>query len=59
MENFEPDKIYIIGGIVDHNKLKNITKNKAKKLGIKTLKFPISKYMKLNSSSILTVLHVF
>ena len=35
MENFEPDKIYIIGGIVDHNKLKNITKNKAKKLGIK------------------------
>lgn len=59
MEKFESDKIYIIGGIVDHNKLKNITKNKAAKLDIKTVKFPISKYMKLNSSSILTVLHVY
>ena len=47
--------IYIIGGLVDHNKLKNITLDKANEQNIKTLKFPISRYLRLNTSSILTV----
>lgn len=55
MQEYEEDKIYIIGGLVDHNKLKNITLDKAKAQGLKTMKLPIEKYVKLKTSSILTV----
>ena len=55
MTEFDPEKIYIIGGIVDHNKLKNITLEKSKKEKIKAVKFPIRKYVKLVGSPILTV----
>ena len=43
--------------MVDHNNLKNFTLDKAKKLGIKTMKFPIEKNIKLNSRTILAVNH--
>lgn len=36
MEELEKDKIYIIGGMVDHNRLKCLSYNKAKELGVKT-----------------------
>ena len=29
LEEFDPEEVYIIGGIVDHNRLKNITINYA------------------------------
>lgn len=45
MENFDPNFIYIIGGLVDHNSLKNITKSKADKLKLKTLRLPLTKYV--------------
>jgi len=35
-------KIYIIGGMVDHNRLKNATLDKANKLNIIKLRFPIN-----------------
>lgn len=50
---------YIIGGIVDRNKYKNLTFNKAKQLGINHGKFPIGNYLKLNSSQVLTTNHTF
>ena len=50
---------YIIGGIVDRNKYKNLTLNKAKQLGINHGKFPIGNYLKLNSSQVLTTNHTF
>lgn len=59
MDRYEEDKVYVIGGIVDHNKLKNITLNKAKEMGIATKKFPISQYMQLKSSTILSINHSF
>lgn len=45
--------VYIIGGLVDHNRLKKITYNQAKSEGIRTLRLPIR--LDLKSSSILTV----
>ena len=50
MESFDKEKIYIIGGLVDHNSLKNITLNKSRERKIKSLKFPIKKYMKVVGS---------
>lgn len=55
MEEFDESKIYIIGGLVDHNNFKNITLEKSYKEKIKSLKFPLRKYVKLKGSPILTV----
>ena len=56
--SFDNDTTYIVGGLVDHNRLKNITFAKAQEQNIRTAKFPLSKYVQLDSSSVLTVNHV-
>ena len=58
LDSFDKDFIYIIGGLVDHNRLKMITYLKAQEQGIKTARLPISKYVKLEQSTVLTVNHV-
>ena len=58
LDSFDHNCYYIIGGLVDHNRLKMITYNKATEQGIKTAKLPLSKYVKLDSSAVLTVNHV-
>lgn len=47
MEIFQQDKIYVIGGLVDHNRLKNTTHEWAIKNNIKTVRLPIKKYLAL------------
>ncbi|KYR00297.1 putative RNaseIII [Tieghemostelium lacteum] len=55
----DPSKIYIIGGLVDHNRLKGLTYNKATTQGIYTAKLPISEFIQLQSRKVLAVNHVF
>ena len=55
LDDLSPSEVYVIGGIVDHNRYKNICLNKAVKLGIRHARLPISKYLNLNSRSILTI----
>jgi tRNA (guanine9-N1)-methyltransferase len=57
--DLEDDKIYIIGGIVDRNRLKRIAIDKAEKLGVKTAKLPIGDYLNMVSTKVLTCNHVF
>ncbi|CAD8056139.1 unnamed protein product [Paramecium sonneborni] len=57
IEDLKQDEVYIIGGLVDHNRLKLITYNKALEQGINTKKLPIN--LNLKTSSILTVNQVF
>ena len=59
VENIDNNATYIIGGIVDRNKYKGLTYNKAKELGINHGKFPIGEFLKLNSSQVLTTNHTF
>lgn len=59
IEVLDPTKAYIIGGIVDRNRYKNLTLDKANKQGIAHAKLPIGEYLKLCTSSVLTVNHVF
>ena len=59
MGPYDSTKTYVIGGIVDHNKLKGLTASKAKDMGIKMQRFPIDGYMKLRSSATLSINHSF
>lgn len=56
----DKDKVYIIGGIVDRNRLKGATYNKAIEQGIATAKLPLDEYLQMGSATrVLTVNHVF
>ena len=49
------DRVYVLGGIVDRNRLKNITMEKARQQGIATARFPIGEYCDLTGSEVLTI----
>lgn len=59
LSELDPNNFYIIGGLVDHNRLKGICLKKAKEQGIKTAKLPINDYMDLKSRKVLTINQVF
>ncbi|KAF2068899.1 hypothetical protein CYY_009777 [Polysphondylium violaceum] len=59
IKTLDPTKKYIIGGLVDHNRLKGITYKKATEQGIDHAQLPISEYIQLASRKILAVNHVF
>ncbi|KAI8524892.1 hypothetical protein RHMOL_Rhmol13G0184800 [Rhododendron molle] len=55
LEELDPRKIYIVGGLVDRNRWKGITMKKAEEQGIQTAKLPIGNYLKMSGSKVLTV----
>jgi tRNA (guanine9-N1)-methyltransferase len=59
LEHLDDAKVYVIGGIVDRNRLKRTTITKAKELGIAHAKLPIEDHLKLCATKVLTVNHVF
>jgi tRNA (guanine9-N1)-methyltransferase len=59
LETLEDDKVYIIGGIVDRNRLKRAAINRAEELGIATAKLPITDYISMVTTKVLTCNHVF
>jgi tRNA (guanine9-N1)-methyltransferase len=59
LDRLDDSKIYIIGGIVDRNRLKGATYKKAQELGIPTAKLPIEQYLQLFSTKVLCCSHVF
>lgn len=59
IESFDKSKIYIIGGIVDRNRFKNLCFERALTDGISHGKFPIKESINLGDySTVLTVNHV-
>jgi len=59
LDTFDESKIYIIGGIVDKNRYKNLTLEKANKQNIATARLPIDENIKMSSRKVLTVNHMF
>eukprot|EP00871_Galdieria_phlegrea_P000698 jgi/Galph1/1629/GphlegSOOS_G308.1 len=54
------NKVYVIGGLVDRNRLRGVTRERAKELGVYSARLPIEKYFKLqHGSPVLSVLCVF
>jgi len=58
-ETLDPSKIYVIGGLVDHNKLKGICHQIALDHGVNHARFPIDQHIKMKTRKVLTIDHVF
>jgi tRNA (guanine9-N1)-methyltransferase len=58
IDSFDPQTVFIIGGIVDHNRHKMLTYNKASAQNIRTAKLPLAQHVQLQRSSVLTVNHM-
>ncbi|KAI8871107.1 hypothetical protein GQ42DRAFT_106080, partial [Ramicandelaber brevisporus] len=59
IDTLSKDDVYIIGGLVDKNRYKNLTLNKAKELGIRTAQLPIGQYVEMASRKVITVNQVY
>lgn len=59
LETLDPQKVYIIGGIVDRNRYKNLCQEKADGQGIATAKLPLEEHIKLDGTRVLTVNQVY
>lgn len=59
LETLDPAKVYVIGGLVDHNVHKGLTARLAAERGIATARLPIGDYVHLASRKVLTINHVF
>uniref|UniRef100_A0A0B7A077 tRNA (guanine(9)-N(1))-methyltransferase n=1 Tax=Arion vulgaris TaxID=1028688 RepID=A0A0B7A077_9EUPU len=53
------DKVYIIGGLVDHNRHKGLCHKIAEERGIFHAQLPIAEYLDMKSRKVLAVNHVF
>lgn len=59
LEHLDDEKIYIIGGLVDHNHHKGICYELALSNGISHAQLPIGNFMELKSRKVLAINHVF
>jgi len=57
LRSINSEKIYIIGGLVDHNRLKGISFKKATAQGIETAKLPVKEYIERFTNTSLNVNH--
>ncbi|KAJ7068771.1 guanine-1-methyltransferase-domain-containing protein [Mycena amicta] len=60
LTELNPEETYIIGGICDHNRLKNATLDKAQQGGVRTARLPIGRYLsEMKTRKVLTVNQTF
>ncbi|CAG2054050.1 unnamed protein product [Timema podura] len=55
----EDNKVYIIGGLVDHNSQKGLTLQIANDKGIAHAQLPIREYLEMRTTKVLSIVHVF
>lgn len=57
LEKLEPQNVYVIGGLVDHNHHKNYCHDRATKAGLKTVRLPLGEYVDMKTRAVLTTFH--
>lgn len=55
LHRLDPQKVYVIGGIVDHNRLKGLCHQLATHAGIATARLPIPEYLVNDRRTVITV----
>eukprot|EP01122_Echinamoeba_exundans_P013750 TRINITY_DN6052_c0_g1_i1.p1 TRINITY_DN6052_c0_g1~~TRINITY_DN6052_c0_g1_i1.p1 ORF type:complete len:379 (+),score=99.12 TRINITY_DN6052_c0_g1_i1:65-1138(+) len=55
IQTLNPDEVYIIGGLVDHNRIKGHVHEKITKMGFRTARLPIEEYLEMKTRKVLTV----
>lgn len=58
LDKLEPYTSYVIGGLVDRNREKNLCQKRAVEKGVRTAKLPIGEYMQMASRKVLATNHV-
>lgn len=59
LSELEPEMTYVVGGIVDKNRYKDLCLNKAKEMGIKVAKLPIDDHIRVSGRRVLTTNQAF
>uniref|UniRef100_A0A0N5BRV4 tRNA (guanine(9)-N(1))-methyltransferase n=1 Tax=Strongyloides papillosus TaxID=174720 RepID=A0A0N5BRV4_STREA len=59
LNDIEDDKVYVIGGLLDHNSHPKLTLKLAEEAGIRHAKLPIGNFMRLKTRSVLTINQVY
>lgn len=59
LTSLDADKVYVIGGLVDHNRYKGLTHQQAEAAGVRTARLPIDEHMQMSQRRVLAVNHVF
>jgi tRNA (guanine9-N1)-methyltransferase len=60
LQELDDTKIYVIGGIVDRNRLQKAALHRAQSLGVATAKLPLDNHLKkMKATPVLTCNHVF
>uniref|UniRef100_A0A0N5AES0 tRNA (guanine(9)-N(1))-methyltransferase n=1 Tax=Syphacia muris TaxID=451379 RepID=A0A0N5AES0_9BILA len=59
VKTLDESKVYVIGGLLDHNSYKNLCLHVAQKQNFAHARLPIDEYVKLNSRKVLTINQVF
>lgn len=57
LEKLDPNAVYIIGGLVDHNHHKGISLARAEEHGLRTARLPLGENVSMQTRAVLTIVH--
>lgn len=57
LTELEPNAVYIIGGLVDHNHHKGLSFQRAQEQGLRTARLPLSEHIEMKTRVALTIVH--
>lgn len=58
LQELDPNAVYIIGGLVDHNAHKGLSYSRAQEQGLRTARLPLAEYIAdMKTTNVLTIVH--